>query len=435
MKKILVVSSDQKIIDTVKDSCSAFSEDFDCITKTDSSDIISYINYELPEIKVLDYTSSDTDCSTILYAINRDPWLHYGGVIIICKDRKQMKELEALKDSNILSILSQEDFSLHFIRLLRILWQNQKFLTIRGMQDDIRGEENGSFVCGNDPLDISFYATFLVNYLFNTNRINEEERCNLQMTLAELLTNALEHGNLNISFEEKTKWMEEHGDCLGLIARRAADPIYAGRQICINYAIGKLKSAFSIRDEGTGFNWQKYADKEAASNKELHGRGIKLSLGLVTKMAYNKRGNQVMFEINNQIDASNTVPLIMNNFTTEKYINRQIICRQDEPTNDLFFIVSGRFAVYSGQKLISVLTPNDVFIGEMSFLLNDRRSATIMAVGNCKLIKIPKAEFLKLIRKNPHYGLFLSRMLAQRLISQTQSTIKIADQLLKLQGK
>src|SRR5574344_86501 len=140
-----------------------------------------------------------------------------------------MKELEALKDSNILSILTKEDFTFHFIRLLRILWQNQKFLTTRGMQDDIGGEENGSFVCGNDPLDINFYTTFLVNYLFNTNRLSEEDRGNLHMTLTELLTNALEHGNLNITYEEKTKWMEEHGDCLGLIAQRAADPKYASR--------------------------------------------------------------------------------------------------------------------------------------------------------------------------------------------------------------
>ena len=101
----------------------------------------------------------------------------------------------------------------------------------------------------------------------------------------------------------------------------------------------------------------------------------------------------------------------MNNFSVEKYTDKQIICRQDDPTTDLFFIVSGRYAVYSGRKLVSVLNPNDVFIGEMSFLLNDRRSATILAVGNCKLIRIPKAEFLKLIRKNPHYGIFLSKML------------------------
>lgn len=435
MKKILVVSLNKKVIDTVSEGCRAFPDDFDTCIKTDSNETISYINYELPEIKILDYTSVSDGCAEILSEIHKDPWLHYGGVIAVCKDTAQMKELEALKDSNILSVQTLDDFSFHFIRLLRILWQNQKFLLNRGMQDDFGGEENGSFLCGNDPLDIHFYTQFLVNYLYNTNRINDSDRYNLQMALTELLTNALEHGNLNISYEEKTKWMEKNGDILGLIAQRNADPLYAGRQITIAYSIGKEKSAFTISDEGNGFNWHAYAEKNQQSNSGLHGRGIRLSCGLVKKITYNDKGNRVMFEITNQVNESSTVPQAMTNFETIKYTDRQVVCRQNEPTNDLFFIISGRFAVYSGRRLVSVLTPNDVFIGEMSFLLNDKRSATILSIGSCRLIRIPKVEFLKMIRRNPHYGIFLSRMLAQRLVRQTQSTIRLNEQILKLQGK
>ena len=186
MKKILVVSSNEKIIDTVREGCAAFSDDFGIDIKTDIDDIISYINYELPEIKILDYTSANIDCAAILSEVNDDPWLHYGGIIAVCKDRKQMRELEELKDSNILSIQTINDFSFHFIHLLRILWQNQKFLLNRGMQEDFGGEENGTFVCGNDPLDIRFYTSFLINYLYSTNRINSDDRSDLQMTLTEL---------------------------------------------------------------------------------------------------------------------------------------------------------------------------------------------------------------------------------------------------------
>src|SRR5574344_365173 len=111
----------------------------------------------------------------------------------------------------------------------------------------------------------------------------------------------------------------------------------------------------------------------------------------------------------------------------------KLVCKENEMSNDLFFIVSGRFAVYSGRKLNTVLTPNDMFIGEMAFLLNDRRTATILAVGDCKLIKIPKSAFLLLIRKNPHYGIFLSKMLAQRLLRQTQMTISLQKKVASLE--
>lgn len=76
-----------------------------------------------------------------------------------------------------------------------------------------------------------------------------------------------------------------------------------------------------------------------------------------------------------------------------------------------------------------MLSPNDMFIGEMAFLLNDRRSATVLAVGDCTLIRIPKGAFLSLIRRNPHYGIFLSKMLAQRLQVQTQRTIQLSRKL------
>ncbi|MBQ5433441.1 MAG: hypothetical protein IIU30_08335, partial [Treponema sp.] len=62
--------------------------------------------------------------------------------------------------------------------------------------------------------------------------------------------------------------------------------------------------------------------------------------------------------------------------------------------------------------------------GEMAFLLNDRRTATVVSVGSCRVIKVPKSAFLSLIRKNPHYGIFLSKVLAQRLVNQTSATIK-----------
>lgn len=431
MKKILVVSDNEKIINTVKDGCSAFSEDFDFCVKTEQSDVISFINYELPEIKVLDYNCDTVDCGTILQEIRDDPWLHYGGVMAVCADRMQVKELEALKDSNLLTIQTRDSFSFHFARMLRILWQNQQFLALHGMREVIGGEENGSFICGNDPFDYSFYTMFLVNYLFNTNRINEEGRFNLQIALSELLSNALEHGNLNITREEKVRYKKIHGDSSNLIEERSADPKYSSKQITLMYAINREKSMFTIRDEGQGFNWKKYFASEDAKSND--GRGIAMVKTIVDDMEYNEKGTQVSFSIKNQIDSSNTVPSVMNNLKVEQFTNRQIVCRQNEPSNDLFFIVSGRYAVYSNRKLVHVLTPADVFIGEMAFLTNDRRTATIMAVGNGTLIRIHKSEFLQLIKKNPHYGLFLSRMLAQRLARQTTDTIKISNELMKLQ--
>ena len=172
---------------------------------------------------------------------------------------------------------------------------------------------------------------------------------------------------------------------------------------------------------------------DSTDNLEENGRGISITKQFVQKLAYNEKGNQVTFSIKNSKNVVNAIPSIMDGFDAIEYKNKEVICRQDEESNDLFFIVQGRFAVYVNGTLSSILTPADIFIGEMAFLLNDRRTATVVAVGNCKLIRLSKTAFLALIRKNPHYGIFLSKMLAQRLALQAQYSYIFQQKMQEMQ--
>lgn len=429
MRKVLTASSNKIVISTVKNACELYSSFFATDIFDTTEDIIRYIDYELPEIKVIDFTSENIDCDKILQNIADDTWLHYGGVIAICNGHKQIEEIEHRKNPNILAIQTIGDFQNHFTRILRILYQNQRFLFNRGMRDIIGSEEAGSIIFGNDPMDSLFYTNFLVNYLYNTNRITDDERFSLQMTFSELVTNALEHGNLEIDYNTKTEWLNKGGNMIRLIQERSRDQRYAKRRIKISYNIGRTVSRFTIADDGNGFDWKSQIAKNETDENMLHGRGISLSKSVVQSLTYNEKGNEVTFTIANLRNTSSAVPGKMTQFETVEYKDKQVVCREGEYSNDLFFILSGRFAVYANKKLATVLTPNDLFIGEMAFLLNDRRTATILAVGDCRLIRIPKADFLLMIRKNPHYGIFLSKMLAQRLLRQTNQTIELKKQL------
>ena len=431
MRKVLTASSNENVISTVRNACKLYPSFFATDIFDATEDIIRYIDYELPEIKVIDFTSESIDCDKILQNIAEDTWLHYGGVIAVCKSHKQVEEIERRKNPNILAIQTIPDFQNHFVRILRILYQNQRFLFNRGMSDIAGTEESGSFIFGNDSMDCRFYTNFLVNYLYNTNRISDDDRFSLQMTFSELVTNALEHGNLEIDYATKTEWLGKGGNMIQLIQKRAIDPRFAKRRIKISYDISRTTSKFSITDDGNGFDWRSYMSKTEADENMLHGRGISLSKSVVQTLTYNDKGNEVTFTIANLKNTASAVPGKMSQFETVEYKDKQVVCREGEYSNDLFFIISGRFAVYANKKLATVLTPNDLFIGEMAFLLNDRRTATILAVGDCRLIRIPKADFLLMIRKNPHYGIFLSKMLAQRLLRQTNQTIELKKQLLE----
>ena len=436
MKKILVASTNKEVASTVQKATDKYSENFDAIYCPDTDEALSVIDYELPEIKVLDYTSKDMDANRILAAIHADPWLHNGGIIAVVPNPSVMQEIEDKKDPNILIVLTLYTFKENFERLLRILQGNQKFLFNRGIQDRMGGQEKGTFICDNDPLDIRLYTSFLVNYLYCSNRIDDDGRYALQTTLMELLTNALEHGNCNISWEEKTEFLKNGGNMLELIDKKRNLPENLNKKIKISYFIGKDKSHFSIEDEGSGFDWKSRMVSGDIPDFELeHGRGISLSRGLVSALHYNEKGNAVSFEITNVKDMSNNVPGIMIPFATIEYKRHEIVCKQDEPSNDLYFIISGRYGVYADGKLVSVLTPDDMFIGEMAFLLNDRRSATILSAGEGKLIRIPKVSFLNLIRKNPHYGIFLSKLLAQRVVRQNNKTVELSEEIKELKNR
>ncbi len=111
--------------------------------------------------------------------------------------------------------------------------------------------------------------------------------------LMDLLVNAVEHGNLGITYEEKTqllkdnRWQDE-------IARRISLPEYAGKKADVVYQRKPDGWYVQITDQGQGFDWRKYWQIDHAHATSSHGRGIaRARLLSFDKIAYNEAGNQV----------------------------------------------------------------------------------------------------------------------------------------------
>jgi anti-sigma regulatory factor (Ser/Thr protein kinase) len=426
MKSIPIVSTKRSTVSAFRAACERSAGEFVPVILTKSEQTVSYFHYELPEIKIVDFGDPESNAPALMTMIHADPWLLFGGIIAVVSDHKEKVALEKQRDPNILLVLRRPDFEANVDRILRILTQNKQFLFNRGMQQQMNTNETGSFTSDNDPMDILFYCNLITSYLYNTNRINDEGRSGVQGALMELLLNAVEHGNCKISYDEKTAWLSAGKNMLDLIAEKSKAPEARDKKVYISYDISNMRTRISVRDDGEGFDWRKRLAGELTAG--LHGMGIKLAESFVSSVSYNAKGTEASFEIANQRDATNSIPVIMQEQQVLTFEDKQIVCRENELSNDLYYIRSGKYAVYVQRKLVTVLTPNDIFIGEMSFLLNDRRSATIMAVGTGSLVKIPKMEFISLIREHPHYGIFLSRLLAQRLVRQSNQTVQIRSE-------
>jgi CRP-like cAMP-binding protein len=94
----------------------------------------------------------------------------------------------------------------------------------------------------------------------------------------------------------------------------------------------------------------------------------------------------------------------------------EIVFEEGEQSSHLYYIVSGALDVYAGDRHVSRLTPADIFVGEMSLVLGNRRTATVQSAGQTALIPISKEEFITAIKERPYYGLILARILSQRLV-------------------
>ena len=57
-----------------------------------------------------------------------------------------------------------------------------------------------------------------------------------------------------------------------------------------------------------------------------------------------------------------------------------------------------------------------------------------MSKGKSVLIRISKQDFVNLIKENPHYGIFLARLLAQRLARLNLRMSRLNTEYLKLKG-
>ncbi|KIL98565.1 Serine phosphatase RsbU regulator of sigma subunit [Paramagnetospirillum magnetotacticum MS-1] len=111
--------------------------------------------------------------------------------------------------------------------------------------------------------------------------------------LSELMVNAIEHGNLEISYQEKTEFLTS-GRLIEEIEARLARPDLGDRRASIAVSREPQGLRFTVRDQGPGFDWRPYMDISPERAFHSHGRGIAIARRLsFDTLAYHEPGNVV----------------------------------------------------------------------------------------------------------------------------------------------
>jgi DNA-binding response OmpR family regulator len=115
--------------------------------------------------------------------------------------------------------------------------------------------------------------------------------------LQELLLNAVEHGNLGITYEEKTRLMIE-GTWADEIERRLSLPEFLDHTVGATFARDETALTVTIKDMGRGFDWHKYMEFDPERAFDPHGRGIAMSRMMsFDSLEYRGNGNTVVVKV------------------------------------------------------------------------------------------------------------------------------------------
>jgi DNA-binding response OmpR family regulator len=113
------------------------------------------------------------------------------------------------------------------------------------------------------------------------------------MGLSELLVNAVEHGNLGITYDDKTRLLESE-EWAGEVERRLDLPEYRDRKAVLEVDRRQGAVEYRIEDQGEGFDWRSYLEVSPERAFHTHGRGIALSRKLsFDSVEFVGRGNEV----------------------------------------------------------------------------------------------------------------------------------------------
>ncbi len=117
--------------------------------------------------------------------------------------------------------------------------------------------------------------------------------------LWELLINALEHGNLGITYEEKSElirrniWREE-------VNRRTHLEENRDKSVLVRFEKTGEDIVFTIEDMGPGFDWEPYMELNSDRVFDSHGRGIAIAGNYsFDRLEYLDRGNKVRAVVTN----------------------------------------------------------------------------------------------------------------------------------------
>ncbi len=133
----------------------------------------------------------------------------------------------------------------------------------------------------------------VVDFIFSNIDYISEDVSFMKIGLQEVLINAIEHGNLEISTKEKKELLDK-GDYNKILNKRAQQPAYREKFVDIEIFSTPEYLKITLQDQGKGFDYTQIPDPTNPKNfLEEYGKGIFMAMHAFDDVEYNGIGNGV----------------------------------------------------------------------------------------------------------------------------------------------
>lgn len=86
-------------------------------------------------------------------------------------------------------------------------------------------------------------------------------------------------------------------------------------------------------------------------------------------------------------------------------------------------MTGGREDLQDREKILTKLSAEDhAIFGEVALFEKSKRTATVLALTDCRMLEISKSDFLRLAEENPRIGYKITRNIVQLLCSRLRKT-------------
>lgn len=144
---------------------------------------------------------------------------------------------------------------------------------------------------GPDPGAIPTVAGYVQRILEDYGLSSDRERARVGLAITEALSNAIIHGNLEVSSEARAELSDRYFQQID--ERRNKQP-WSDRAVHISMRFSQSTATFVIHDQGKGFDRTALADPTDGENLTIpSGRGILLMKAYCDVVTWNDKGNEV----------------------------------------------------------------------------------------------------------------------------------------------